>query len=462
MSVTRSKGEMQSVYTVSSDEFMTFVLQDGDAVTVGTNQRRFSNRVTISGAVYYPGSYAISDEIQTVSQLISIAGGLTENAYMTEAYIERQDEQLQPQAFRFSLEDVMNHKTDVRLQREDRITIKTIDSFITRYNVSIMGEVKHPVTMQYVDGISLGTLIYQANGFTEDASLHNITINRRIIDKTAMSVPDTIAEIIYVDLTGEVNPDTIMLRPYDIVSVSKSPTNIPQKTITIKGEVNFPGTYVIENNTVRISDIIARANGLTRDAYTKGATLTRNEMGGDLIKQRIMNYELKQAIYSHDSLNLLYFDVLNYDLGSTVSIDDIQYIIDHPGSDYDLVLEGGDIINIPRMNKLVTVSGAVLMPNKIAYNPSLSWKDYIDKAGGFDYNARKCKTMIVYMNGNIVTRSKGLSVEPGCEIYVPSKKVRPESDYAKMTPAQWVSLATSTVSLAAIVISLINTLTPKN
>ena len=57
---------------------------------------------------------------------------------------------------------------------------------------------------------------------------------------------------------------------------------------------------------------------------------------------------------------------------------------------------------------------------------------------------------------------KGLAVEPGCEIYVPSKKVRPESDYAKMTPAQWVSLATSTVSLAAIVISLINTLTPKN
>ena len=462
VSVTRSKGEMQSVYTVSSDEFMSFVLQDGDAVTVGTNQRRFSNRVSISGAVYHPGTYAISDEIQTVSQLISIAGGLTENAYMPEAYIEREDEQLQPQAFRFSLEDVMNHKTDIRLQREDRITIKTIDNFITRYTVSIMGEVRHPVTMQYVDGISLGTLIYQANGFTDDAALHNITINRRIIDKTAMSVPDTIAKIIYVNLTGEVNPDTIMLQPYDIVSVSKSPTNVPQKTITINGEVNFPGTYVIENRTVRISDIIAKANGLTKEAYTKGATLARNEISGGLIKQRIMNYELKQAIYSHDSLNLLYFDILNYDLGNTVSIDDLQYIIDHPGSNSDLVLEGGDVINIPKKPKLVTVSGAVVMPNKIAYNPSLSWKDYVNKAGGFDYNAKKCKTIIVYMNGNISTRSKNFVVEPGCEIYVPSKKVRPESDYAKMTPAQWVSLATSTVSLAAIVISLINTLTPKN
>ena len=451
-------GEMKAVFTVPSSNFKSFVLEDGDVIIVNGNQDRFANKVSIEGAVNFPGEYALSNNIKSVSQLIITAGGLRENAYLSEAYINRYDDNLQPVTFTFSLEDIVNHSKDIQLQHDDKVIIKAIDNFLKDYPISIVGEVNSPIRNdKYIEGMTLGALLLRANGLTDAASLHNITINRRIINQAAKSVPDTVAEIIDVDLSENKDGYNIPLKPYDIVSIKRSPAYVPLQVVTVTGEVNFPGTYVIENKTVRLSDVISKANGLTDDAYINGASIFRYPSSIDSIrKEKRKNLELKLALLQQDSSTIKYNDILNKNFPNIISIN-LQKALNNPGSIEDIILKNEDIISIPKESDIVSVSGAVAFPTNMVYDPSMSWKDYINKAGGFSNYAKKNKSIIVYMNGSMTTRHNNFVVEPGCEIFVPTKEIKNKKQNA-MTPAQWISISTSTISLTAVIISLMKIL----
>jgi protein involved in polysaccharide export with SLBB domain len=133
----------------------------------------------------------------------------------------------------------------------------------------------------------------------------------------------------------------------------------------------------------------------------------------------------------------------------------------YPGSEYDMVLQDGDKLHIPQYQSTVKISGSVNYPNSVTYTKGMSVKDGLSNAGGYNDIARKYP-MVIYMNGKVATTKRILvvfkkypKIEPGCEIVVPAKR----NWENRTTLAERLSMATSTTSLAAMVTSIINTLT---
>lgn len=104
--------------------------------------------------------------------------------------------------------------------------------------------------------------------------------------------------------------------------------------------------------------------------------------------QKMANLKRLQGVGVQDTAQLIReVKILGSDL---VGIDLIKILKD-PNSKYDLLLEDGDIIRVPKQLQTVKVTGEVLRPTNIVYSPNKSMKQYINGAGGFTYNANKKK-----------------------------------------------------------------------
>ena len=124
----------------------------------------------------------------------------------------------------------------------------------------------------------------------------------------------------------------------------------------------------------------------------------------------------------------------------------------NPGSDADIVLREGDKLTVPVYNGTVKINGEVMYPNTVAYKEGKGVNYYIDLAGGCSSKAKKSRTYIIYMNGDVAKAGHGVKVKPGCEIVVPQKSM------SKMSAAESISLISGTASIAAMIATIANIL----
>lgn len=449
--ITRKSGERAESFDVIGRDFASFQLLDGDSLTVMTNIQDNKNRVYIKGSVWHQGSYAISDTLNTLQQLIAAAGGVKDDVYKERGYIQRFNERRDTIALHFSVENVLNGSEEVMLMPDDSIRIFAHRELEKRTLVYTFGEVNRPDTFVFRPGMTLGDVILLSGGFTVGAAKSNIDVARRNVNDGDKVAGETISTVYNFNLLENPQDVDFELAPYDIVFVRVAPNYKKQQTITVAGEVNFPGKYVVEKNVVRISDVIKKAGGANRDAYIKGATIERKLTDAEY-KRAVTARKMAISQVGVDSTMIEQIDRNDrYNVGI-----DLQAAIDNPGSYADVVLQEGDIINIPKMNNTVKISGGVLYTNVVTFNPSMKPKDYINMAGGYTKGAIKKNTYIVYMNGNV--SRKGTSkykVEPGCEIVVP---VKSKEQMQRVSAAEIMSIASSTASVAAMVVSMINAL----
>ena len=160
---------------------------------------------------------------------------------------------------------------------------------------------------------------------------------------------------------------------------------------------------------------------------------------------------MAQQSASLDSKDSLSLEQLSLETTYTVGIH-LDLALQNPGCDEDVELRDGDRLVVPSYNRTVKISGDILKPNTVAFKNKKNYKYYIEQAGGYGRRARKSHTYILYQNGTIAKASKG-TVEPGCEIIVPTKGPR---DTASLT--QWLSIGTSAASLATMFVSIANML----
>ena len=421
--VVRQDGREYQVYTVDAPEYESFVLQDGDEITVGQMLDRFANRIEIKGAVYRPGIDQLGDGVNTVSQLIAKADGLKGDAFTNRALIHREREDLTLEVIPVDVKGVLDGSVaDVVLQKNDVLYIPSIHDLNDIGNIEVEGEVARPGTFVYADNMTLEDAVMMAGGLLESASTVKVDVTRRIKDAASTSQTENIAEVFtfsfkdgYV-LDGEAG---FILEPYDHVFVRRSPSYREQISVSIDGEVVFPGTYTLTRRTERLSDVVEKAGGLNQWAYVKGARLSRKM---DAEERARLKSTIEVMDSAKDSIEL---SMLNMGERYYVGID-LEAALNNPGSDADLVLREGDVIVVPQYNNTVKISGNVLYPNTVTYRPNMTVKDYVIQAGGYGFRSKKNKAYIVYMNGT-VTRARRMSsnvVEPGCEIVVPKKRER--------------------------------------
>lgn len=449
INVVRQNGVEYQVYTVDSNLFSAFILKDGDALTVGALIDRYENKLEVKGAVYRPGIYQLGDGIRTVSELIAKADGLKGDAFTNRALIHREREDLTFEVISVDVKAVLSGQApDIQLQRNDILYIPSIYDLNDIGTITIEGEVATPGTFVYEANMTVEDIIMQAGGLLESASTVRIDVSRRIKNPASKEQPDSIANVFTRSFKdGYVVSEDLdfVLLPYDYVNVRRSPGYAEQGKVKVSGEVIFPGDYVLTHKNERLSDVIARAGGLNKWAYVKGARLIRHTLAEERNRTRSGMTVLTTG---KDSVN-----VANLDLDETYSVGiDLEAALAAPGSDADLVLRQDDMILIPEYINTVKISGNVMYPNVVAYNSGMSVRDYVEMAGGYGYRSKKNKAYIIYMNGTIARArqmSKGV-VEPGCEIVIPQKRDK-EFDVSSL-----MSVATTSSSVATMLATIMN------
>ena len=456
MKLVRQNGKEYQIFTVDDMDYSVFKLKDGDVLTAEAILDRFENKLEIKGAVYRPGIYQFGGNLNTVKQLIEKADGVMADAFLGRAVLHRQREDLTREIIQVDMKGILNGtKPDIALQRNDVLYIPSIHDLQDLGNVEVFGEVARPGKYIFADNMTLEDLIIQAGGLLESASTVKVDVSRRIKNNKSTESTATIGEMYSFALKdgfvidGEAG---FVLEPYDQVYVRRSPGYQQQVNVEIEGEILYAGTYALTSKSERLSDLVAKAGGVTPYAYVKGAKLMRK--ANDEEKERMKDVmEMMQREMGGASMDSLKLDIKpNYSVGIN-----LEAALKNPGSDADIVLREGDQLILPEMTNTVKINGAVMLPNTVAYNSKMSVKDYISQAGGFANGARKSKAFIIYMNGQVAkVRGSGRGmVEPGCEIIVP---IKDKTKAEKWNIQSILGIASSIGSLGLTAASLANIL----
>lgn len=449
--VVRQNGEEYEINTVKEIDYSAYPMRNGDVVTAEAILNRFTNKLEVRGAVYRPGIYQLNGEINTVRALVNEAKGLTGDAFTNRAVLQREREDLTTEIISVDVRSIMaGTSPDIPLQKNDILYIPSIHDLEDRGDVAIFGEVAKPDSYSYSDNMTLEDLIIRAGGLRESASTVRVDVSRRIKDPKSTHSTDSIGQMFTFALKDGFVIDGeqgFTLQPYDQVFVRRSPGYQAQQNVRVTGEVIFGGTYAMTTTEERLSDLVKKAGGATPKAYLRGAKLIR--VANDEEKKRmrdvinLMNRQFGEAMM--DSLGIRVEDTFSVGI-------DLEKAMANPGSEYDLVLREGDVLDVPKMNNTVKVNGAVMMPNTVGYLSDKNANYYLDQAGGYALNAKKSKKFVIYMNGQ-VARIKGRSkdkIEPGCEIIVPSKKNK------KVNVGEILGYASSFGSLATMFATISN------
>lgn len=451
--VYRNTRNERKILNIKKEDFNTERVFTGDSIVVEKVLDRIGNLVTIEGAVYRDGEYSL-DYNPSLSVLIESAGGLREESLEGRINIFRTNDDLSVSNLSVNYYDILNkNQADINLKRFDRVIVPSIFELTEQSVIRIRGAINNPdaklgVEIPYVKDMTIQDVLVHVGGLTEAASLSRVEIVRRKRNIDPKVSDAQIADInsfkIRPDLSLVNEHETIVLLPYDEIIVRNSPNYETQKFISISGEVLYPGDYGIEYKDQKISDIISRAGGVTDLAYLKGAKLFRktllSEQQREKREETMINFNISRNIKTAKDL-LEEEEEEEEEKAKTTSegVEADSYIIDEIGLDfekilsnpgnlkYDMILEDGDEIVIPKRLETVRIEGEILYPNSVKYIPGKNFLSYITEAGGFTKKSARGNAIVVYPNGSVDRTRKYFffkfypKIEPGSEIIVPGK-----------------------------------------
>lgn len=508
VTIRRIENNQRKVIDVSTEQFSSFSLIDGDEILIGEALERFSNRVQITGAVNRPGEYSLGDGDLTVKGLIGKADGLKPEAFVTRATLYRTSADLTLAAESLDLKGILEGSvTDVSLKNEDLLFIPSRYDIQEAYYVKISGEIGSPGTYPFAAYMTVGDLILRAGGLLESATNSSIEVARRVRDANSGRLAEISTLTIDSNLELSEEEKRQPLKAFDHVFIRRSPGFEREQLISITGEVVYPGDFAMANANERISDVVNRAGGLSQFAYPKGASLIRRTVYYEGMSEEEMTEEMMREIRdnldpkknrSQNEAESILFQRLNEKLDAieeerekverekvrkslfemdadkdSVKTDsdlfqirykeqdmigiDLEYILKNPGSEADLILFEGDIIQIPKQLQTVRMIGEVLLPTTARYIDSKGFRSYISKAGGFTEGARRSKSYVIYANGDAKRTHSFLglkfypNLEPGAEIVVPRK---PQKE--KLSAAAWIGIASTLATLGILINTVVN------
>lgn len=449
-------------------------LVDGDFISVKDIPNEINNIVTSEGALNQVGFYEYEKGMK-VSDLIEKSDGLRFDAVMTRAYITRINDKLQIVNIPLDLKAIVENKAsadNVVLRPQDKLLILSKSDYYEDFSVEIFGQVKRPGRYVFGTDLTLQDLLIKAGGFRANALTSEIEL-RRIVEfseEEGRLIPaDSKVEKFKFDYDF-LNPNNLVssleLKPYDQIFVRTIPNFDVPKTVKISGEVKYPGSYPILNKKMRVSDLIKDAGGLTDFSYVNGARFYR--------MQDSTYYDVDTLVDKSKvdgKLKLKYDTVKKTMKISRLFVLDLPEIERRPNSEYNYVLKPGDQLEIPTIDKTISIDGAInkmtLNSRKVntAYRGSKNAKWYVNEFGaGYEKNAWRRTTQVVYPNGQVKGTKKFMffniypEVQPGSDIYVeqkPEKKKKEGSGFfGGLNAEKTIALVTSAATTAALLLTI--------
>ena len=396
--------------------------------------------VTIDGSIINPKTIVLGQGM-TLKDLILAAGGLTEDVYYDHLRVTRvhnvDGKKFENQEMNLSLVDILNNgESNIALQDKDQVYIYGIDEMSIREKVVLGGQVRKPGEFFIGQGMNLKDLILAAGGYTDQAYLDSAEVIRYLVVNGQRT-----KEIISINL--EIDEDFV-LNNYDEITIKKIPNWYDKKTVTLTGQLKFPGTYTI-NDGDRLSDIVVRAGGFTDNAFLYGASFNRvsvKEIQQQALDNAVIKLKKKITLLSTQPKKVGGGEVDQGQLSETlaflneqgsgltplgrVTINLSSDINTFRGASHDIVLKDGDTLNVPTLNDTVMVIGEVMSPTAVIYDDD-DVMSYIDLVGGLTPIGDDGQIYVVHANG-IAERfeaslflSSQVRVRPGDVIMVPQQ-----------------------------------------
>lgn len=413
-------------------------------------------QVSITGLVKNPGVYELLEEMQ-ISDLIYQAGGVTKDIETIRAEIIRTSLDEEVKIIPVNIIPLLKgDKTqDIKLQQFDKVYIYSVWLPQPKPIVKITGLVRTPGTYELSEGMRITDLISRAGGLDKSATLLNAELSRMKKTDQGVSFTHISIDLNKIIIDKDINAN-IQLQEYDHLFIRQIPQWRMQDTVSIAGEVVFPGTYSIKEGE-RLSDVLKRAGGFTKEAFLKGAVFTRvsvkekqeKEVKGkflvseeevlvqqeaELLETELSPEELtkrKQAIAK--KRELLKLAMAKIPKGRVVI--KLTKLEEFEGSQDDIILQNNDSIFIPKIPISVTVIGEVYNPGDILYHSGKSVSYYLNTVGGMTKNADKSEIYVIKPDGkvqkrgffgplhNIVTSGDIIVVPPRVEARVKMKDI---------------------------------------
>ena len=379
-------------------EQAVYPLADGDSIDILTIPERRTQFVSVVGAVWEPGTFGLTPGMR-VSDLIRLAGGFQPETYSERAQILRRLNDSSTVMLPVTLPTQTGGAVpnDIELQEFDELRVFGRTEFASTRPITIHGAVRAPGTLVYSNGMTLRDAILLAGGPTDDAYLVTAEVSRITDDNRTQSIAEVFSVALdssfAVDTTslargrslasGQLSEGDFPLMPYDQVFLRAQPGFERQRNVTITGEVHFPGTYSLQRKDERLTDLIARAGGLTDLSYPNGIRFFRP-----------------------------------LDNTGRISVD-LPEVIEDPTHRENLILQARDSIHIPEFVPIVRVEGEVHSPTSVTWVPGEGTGYYVRAAGGFTDDADKGDTYVMQPNG--IIQDRGRRPEPGATVVIPLK-----------------------------------------
>ena len=477
--VIQKNEKEKAVKDLAQNQFTSYQPQGGDIIQVSKILDRFQNRVKLTGAVFRPDVYELTEGMR-ISDLVQRADGIREDAFIGRAQLVRLKPNLLKELVTVNLFKALQKdpNENILLQREDELYINSIVDLRDSLTVDLLGEVRSQGRFNYVDSMTVKDLILMAGGFTFAAN-KQIEV-ARLVQFGERVTDNQVATILRTEVNGDLSfnagQENFVLQPMDVVTITKKVGYTNPEVVSIIGQVQNVGKYTLSTRVERVSDIVKRAGGLIGEAYGEGAYIKRSRYQIDTLKADESKTSIEEAYNRKfkaqqeqekqninkllggstsgqtnmedvnlkkknlkDTLDLL-FKELNENTYQ-IAID-INKIMQKPGSELDLVMRDKDEIMIPKMDNRVKISGGVLRPTNIVYRDGLTINECISAAGGISEYAKRGRAYVVYANGKSArTKHFGLfrlnpTIKPGAEIVLPEtneKKDKPFTTFIQLT-----------------------------
>lgn len=349
--------------------------------------------------------------------------------------------------------------------------------------VWLFDEVKYPGPYLVARGTSLGDVVQMAGGPLRTADLTAVEVTSTNIDSASGT-----ARTVRTDYKGTVDDfKRVMLQSLDVVRFRPVFSDRQEGRVTITGEVRYPGTFDVRRGE-RLSAVLARAGGLTDEAYAMGAIFTRrsaaiSEAEANQREAKELEVALAAAAQrgsftsnvsgatvagaggaggqtASDVVNNLIGELRSAPvLGRITVTADPAVLAVHP--ELDVPMEGGDTIYIPKRPSTITVTGEVLNTGSFTYGNEKSVQDYIAMAGGTRETADEGRIFVVLPDGSArpveeswLSFNQNQIIPPGSTIVVPVA-VAPFNFLATLGNISNIATIASSLAITAVSLKLL-------
>jgi protein involved in polysaccharide export with SLBB domain len=446
-------------------------VRDGDTLRVQRNLEQLERSVRLEGNVFQPGLYQWSPGMR-LTDLLTSPELVKPKSDLGYVLIRREPSpNIAVQVVSADLRAAWLRPTsasNVTLEARDTIYVFNLDTGREQYVkpiiedleaqapansalpvVRITGQVKAAGEYPLENGMRVADLLRAGGGLSEAAYGNSAELTRYAVvngeyRETALLTVDLAAL-----LRGD-NAANLSLTPYDYLNVKEVSRWRGEESVTLTGEITFPGTYPIRRGET-LSSVLARAGGLTDLAFPEGSKFTRLE---DAARER-ENLEVLARRVERDlaaisvtepnaSETIQTGQSLVTQLRTTVATGRVvirleQLLAGEPSA--DIVLKDGDQLIVPDRQQEVTVLGEVQYATSHLFSQGLSRDDYIAKSGGMSQRADKKRVYVVRANGEVVAesgskwfrRGSTTDMRPGDSIVVPLDVDQPIARWSAIT-----------------------------